>query len=94
MQLGAIDIVGGVMLVNPTAGLVRVANVVTGIDDHSRFCVIASVVERATSQLQLRAGPRCADVFIRPVGGLAVGVHICADEQAACSACLRCTLHL
>ena len=50
MQLWGIDIVGGVMLVDPTTGLLREAKVVTGIDDHSRFCVIASVVERATSR--------------------------------------------
>ena len=50
MQLWGIDIVGGVMLVDATTGLLREAKVVTGIDDHSRFCVIASVVERATSR--------------------------------------------
>ena len=50
MQLWGIDIVGGVMLVNPTTGVLREAKVVTGIDDHSRFCVIASVVERATGR--------------------------------------------
>ena len=50
MQLWGIDIVGGVMIVNPTTGVLREAKVVTGIDDHSRFCVIASVVERATSR--------------------------------------------
>ena len=50
MQLWGIDIVGGVMLVDPATGVLREAKVVTGIDDHSRFCVIASVVERATSR--------------------------------------------
>ena len=45
-----IDIVGGVLLVNPATGELREAKVVTGIDDHSRFCVIATVVERATSR--------------------------------------------
>ena len=50
MQLWQIDIVGGVMLVDPSTGVLREAKVVTGVDDHSRFCVIASVVERATSR--------------------------------------------
>lgn len=50
MQLWQIDIVGGVMLVDPVAGVLREAKVVTGVDDHSRFCVIASVVERATAR--------------------------------------------
>lgn len=50
MQLWQIDIVGGVMLVNPGTGEIREAKVVTGVDDHSRFCVMAAVVERATSR--------------------------------------------
>ena len=50
MQLWQIDIVGGLMLVDPSTGVLREAKVVTGVDDHSRFCVIASVVERATSR--------------------------------------------
>jgi transposase InsO family protein len=50
MQLWQIDIVGGVWLVNPVTGVLREAKVVTGVDDHSRFCVIASVVERATGR--------------------------------------------
>jgi len=50
MQLWGIDIVEGVWLVDTTTGVVREAKVVTGIDDHSRFCVMASVVERATSR--------------------------------------------
>ena len=50
MQLWQIDIVGGVMLVDPDTGVLREAKVVTGVDDHSRFCVIAAVVERATSR--------------------------------------------
>ena len=38
------------MLVDPVTGVLREAKVVTGVDDHSRFCVIASVVERATAR--------------------------------------------
>jgi hypothetical protein len=50
MQLWQIDIVGGVWLVDPRTGVVREAKIVTGVDDHSRFCVIAAVVERATGR--------------------------------------------
>ena len=50
MQLWQLDIVGGVLVVDPASGEVREAKVVTGVDDHSRFCVIASVVERATGR--------------------------------------------
>ena len=50
MQLWAIDIVTGVQLVDPVTGVIREAKVVTGVDDHSRFCVIAAVVERATGR--------------------------------------------
>ena len=50
MQLWGMDIVGGVLLVDPVTGVVREAKVVTAVDDHSRFCVIAAVVERATGR--------------------------------------------
>nr|WP_019355171.1 IS481 family transposase [Streptomyces sp. AA1529] len=50
MQLWQMDIVGGVMLVNPVTGELSEAKIVTGVDDHSRYCVIASVVERATGR--------------------------------------------
>lgn len=50
MQLWHIDIVGGVMLVDTITGELREAKVVTGVDDHSRFCVMAHVTERATSR--------------------------------------------
>jgi transposase InsO family protein len=50
MQLWGIDIVGGVQLVNPVTGELREAKLVTGINDHSRFCVMAAVVERATAR--------------------------------------------
>ncbi|GIG17613.1 hypothetical protein Cme02nite_59450 [Catellatospora methionotrophica] len=45
MQLWQMDIVGGVLLADGTE-----AKVVTGVDDHSRFCVIAKVVPRATGR--------------------------------------------
>ena len=50
MQLWGMDIVGGVMLVNPVTGELREAKVVTAVDDHSRFCVSAALVEHATSR--------------------------------------------
>ncbi|MGH3594353.1 MAG: IS481 family transposase, partial [Pseudonocardiaceae bacterium] len=45
MQLWQLDIVGGVFLTDGTQ-----CKVVTGVDDHSRFCVIATVVVRATGR--------------------------------------------
>jgi Integrase core domain len=45
MQLWQLDIVGGVFL---TGG--AECKVVTGVDDHSRFCVLASVVPRPTGR--------------------------------------------
>ena len=38
------------MIAGPRTGELREAKVVTGVDDHSRFCVIAAVTERATSR--------------------------------------------
>jgi transposase len=49
MQL-SVDIVGGLWLVDPVTGVLREAKIVTGVDDHSRYCVMAKVVERATSR--------------------------------------------
>jgi transposase-like protein len=45
MELWQVDIVGGVMLADGTE-----AKVVTGVDDHSRYCVIATVVARPTGR--------------------------------------------
>ena len=50
MQLWQLDIVGGVRLVNPATGVLREVKLVTAVDDHSRFCVIAKVVDRATAR--------------------------------------------
>ena len=50
MQLWGIDIVGGIELVDPATGALRDAKIVTGVDDHSRFCVMAVVVERSTAR--------------------------------------------
>jgi transposase InsO family protein len=45
MALWQIDIVGGLFLTDGTE-----CKVVTGVDDHSRFCVMAAVVARATGR--------------------------------------------
>ncbi len=45
MALWQLDIVGGAFLADG-----REAKIVTGVDDHSRYCVIASVVARATGR--------------------------------------------
>ncbi|RZB18353.1 IS481 family transposase [Streptomyces sp. F001] len=63
MQLWQMDIVGGVMLVDPVTGELSEAKVVTGVDDHSRYCVIASVVERATGRAVCAAFARALQVF-------------------------------
>ncbi len=55
MQLWQMDIVGGVRLVSPVTGELREAKVVTAVDDHSRYCVIAKVAERATGRVMCLA---------------------------------------
>ena len=45
MELWQIDVMGSVVLTNGIG-----VSIVTGIDDHSRFCVIAKIVERATAR--------------------------------------------
>ena len=45
MELWQMDVMGGVMLSDGTE-----AKAITGIDDHSRFCVIATLVVRATAR--------------------------------------------
>ena len=50
MQLGQMDITGSVFLTRGTE-----LKLISGIDDHSRFCVIAAVVRRATARAVCRA---------------------------------------
>jgi transposase InsO family protein len=45
MELWQMDVMGGVLLEDGTE-----CKVITGIDDHSRFCVIAKLVTRATAR--------------------------------------------
>nr|WP_246203746.1 integrase core domain-containing protein [Streptomyces tailanensis] len=63
MQLWQMDIVGGVMLVDPLTGELTEAKIVTGVDDHSRYCVIASVVERATGRAVCSAFAQALQMF-------------------------------
>jgi transposase InsO family protein len=50
MQLWQLDVMGSVFLVDGTE-----AKLVSGVDDHSRFCVIAEVVARATGRAVCQA---------------------------------------
>jgi transposase len=50
MQLWQLDILLGPGIVDLATGELREARIVTGVDDHSRFCVISNVVERATGR--------------------------------------------
>src|ERR1035437_7152693 len=50
MQLWQLDVTGSVFLVDGSE-----CKLVSGIDDHSRFCVIAAVVRRATARAICRA---------------------------------------
>jgi hypothetical protein len=45
MELWQLDIVGRIRLADGTR-----LSAVTGIDDHSRFCVLAKLLERATAR--------------------------------------------
>jgi transposase InsO family protein len=45
MERWQVDVMGGVVLEDGTE-----CKVITGIDDHSRFCVIATLVFRATAR--------------------------------------------
>jgi transposase InsO family protein len=63
MELWQMDVVGGVRLIDGSE-----AKVITGVDDHSRFCVSAFVVARATAR------PTCDAL------GLAMRTHGVPDQ--------------
>ena len=69
MQLWQLDIVHGPMLVDAVTGELREARIVTGVDDHSRYCVIARVVERATGRAVCLAFTRGAGALWGAGGG-------------------------
>src|SRR3954470_6884735 len=50
MQLWQLDIIYGPRLLDTTTGELREGRIVTGVDDHSRYCVLARVIERATGR--------------------------------------------
>jgi transposase len=52
-ELWQLDVMGGIWLVDG-----RELKAVTGIDDHSRFCVMAGLVERATARTCAASSPR------------------------------------
>lgn len=63
MHSWQMDIVCGVMLVDPVTGELSEAKIVTGVGDHSQYCVIASVVERATGRAVCAAFARALQAF-------------------------------
>ena len=68
MELWQFDVMGGIVL---TDG--RELKAVTGIDDHSRFCVAVGLVERATSR------PVCA-VFAQALSTHGVPAQVLTDN--------------
>jgi transposase InsO family protein len=68
MELWQMDVMGGVMLKDGTE-----CKAITGIDDHSRFCVIAQLVSRATAR------PVC-DAFLEALSRHGVPEQILTDN--------------
>jgi len=68
MELWQMDIVGGVMLADGWK-----ASIVSGLDDHSRFCVSAHVVRRATAR------PVC-DALAKAMRAYGLPVQILTDN--------------
>jgi transposase InsO family protein len=66
MALWQLDIVYGPRLVDTRTGEVREVRIVTGVDDHSRFCVIARVFERATGRAVCLAFSQALERFGAP----------------------------
>jgi transposase InsO family protein len=68
MELWQMDIVGGVKLLDGSE-----VKIVSGVDDHSRFCISAHVVARATAR------PTC-DALTRAMGRFGVPAEILTDN--------------
>lgn len=68
MHLWQLDLVGGVHLVGG-----RECKILTGIDDHSRFVVVATVLE-------VPSGPAVVDAFIAAMGRWGVPVEVLTDN--------------
>jgi transposase len=74
MQLWQLDVMGSVFLADGTE-----CKLVSGVDDHSRFCVIAQVVSRATGRAVCQA---FADALLT----YGCPEQILTDIQAGCAA--------
>jgi transposase InsO family protein len=61
MELWQLDIMGGIWLANG-----RELKAVTGIDDHSRFCVAAGLIERANDRSLCRIFTAALDTYGSP----------------------------
>jgi transposase InsO family protein len=61
MELWQLDVMGGIWLVDG-----RELKAVTGIDDHSRFCVMAGLVERANARSVCRVFTAALDRYGSP----------------------------
>jgi len=61
MELWQLDVMGGIWLVDG-----RELKAVTGIDDHSRFCVAAGLIERATARNVCRIFTAALDRYGSP----------------------------
>jgi transposase len=72
MELWQMDIVGGILLADGSE-----AKVVTGVDDHSRYCVIATVVPKATGRAVCLA-------FAAALREYGVPDEVLTDIQARC----------
>jgi transposase-like protein len=70
MELWQLDIVGGIQLADGGE-----AKVVTGVDDHSRFCVIATVVRTATGRAVCLA-------FVEALQRFGIPDEVLSDIQA------------
>src|SRR5215472_14484235 len=68
MQLWQLDITGSVFLTDGTE-----LKLISGIDDHSRFCVIAAVVRRATARAVCRA-------FVAAMRGYGIPDEVLSDN--------------
>lgn len=93
MELWQMDVMGGMRLPGGSQ-----LSVVTGIDDHSRFCVIAQLVVRATARpvcVSNRMSPQSVHIRgvpggVEGVGGIAVQslVQVAVDVENGLDACV------
>jgi hypothetical protein len=73
MQLWQLDIMGGIWLTNG-----RELKAVTGIDDHSRFWVMAGLVERANARSVCR-------IFTQALARYGTPEELLTDIQTRCA---------